>query len=887
MRYRAKFVRKEFVQERSFFVRCRGFALAGALASLLVGPLGFAPVPAAAQAPAPTMLSGRVVDPRGKPLKAHITATGGKASKSFETGPDGRFSVALPAGTYSIAVAAPGFQTTQTDIVVPSTSPLVFALPNATLQTIGRAVTSSSPTAINSTAAAKTTISYETFVDQGQSQVMNILDEIPGVDVLRSSGSSPGSNSSVSLRGAQPYETQVLIDGHPVTLSAGGVNGFNTTFLNANLLGGVEVEEGPGAMPNTVENAVGGTINFRTPSITPGFTASVLGQFDSFEGNEFAIKASDTFGKLGILVGYASTVTPGYLPSSIQLASGGATAGYVSPTITAANGGPANARDAVISYGVPTTENFSSQAQIAKLSYAFSAQTSLTLSQFSTQTLNDETGTLGSYTYATIVPCLPLPNCTNYTNAAYGGYIGTKQYVAVSDAYPSNNEFDNEPIYSGEFRTVLGPGSFLARYYTGTISRTITQDNDNNVTAPCTTPSCPVDVINGVNQNEDGQFYQEFTFDVLHGEDAQYTVPVGVSSFTLGFDRHVDNAFFQETGETNPYISIQSLAYSLRGDIQLTPTLLFESGNYFSDTSFVGNRFDPRDALVFRPNSNLAVRASFGSAFVAPYYTLVDVSEKPNVADDVLTLPPDTGFKPETSVGYDVGTDIKFSRDTLLSADLFTTNIFNRFTNTTIEDRGEYLGQDYTSVKQLLNEANVKQEGVELTYTYAPQYGFGFHNASDFLRDYAYNQLPSQVSTVSQFAGATPANFAQTPDDPYMKIRNDGWYIFKSGLVARIGTQTYGANNSFGQHGFTEYDAQFRVPLKERGLSLSIGGSNLTNINNYSAYAIYDGGYTYPTLAGGLGYTTLRPVAPRSVYVQLRQLFGAVSTVPPPYANTK
>jgi outer membrane receptor protein involved in Fe transport len=848
-----------------------------------------APIPVAAQTPAAPTFSGRVLDSSGKPIKARITATGGKASKTFETKSDGRFALALPEGIYSVIVSAPGFQTTQTDnvLVPPPTSPVVFTLPNATLQTIGRAVTSYSPTVINSTAAAKTTISYETFVDQGQSQVMNVLDEIPGVDVIRFSGSSPGSNSTIELRGAQPYETQVLIDGHPVTLSAGGVDGFNTTFLNSNILGGVEVEEGPGGMPNTVENAVGGSINFRTPSITPGFQASVLGQFDSFEGNEFGIKASDTFGKLGILVAYAGTVTPGYLPSSIQLASGGASAGFVSPAITASNGGTANPREAVISYGVPTTENFSSQAQLAKLSYAFSAQTSVTLSQLSTQSLNDETGTLGSYTYATIVPCLPLPTCANYTNAGYSSYIGSKQYVAVSDAYPSNNEFDNEPIYSGEFRTVLGPGSFLARFYTGTISRTITQNNDNNVTEPCTTPSCPVDVVNGVNQNEDGQFYQEFTQDVLHGEDGQYTVPVGVNTFTLGFDRHVDNAFFQETGETNPFIPIQSIAYSLRADIQLTPKLLLESGNYYSSTSYVGSRFDPRDGLVFKPNSNLALRASFGTAFVAPYYTLVNESAKPNVADETLTLPPSTGFKPETSAGYDIGSDIKFSKDSLLQADVYTNNILNRFTTVTEQARGEYLGKDYTAITQLQNEANVKEEGVQLTYTYAPRFGFGFRNASDFLRDYAYNQIPSKSGSVSLVA-ATPANYVQSPDDPYMKVRNDAWWTFKSGVLARIGTQSYGANNSFGQHGFTEYDAQIRVPLKERGLSLSVGGSNLTNVNNYSAYAIYDGGYTYRDLSGAIGYTTFRPVAPRTVYVQLRQLFGpGTGALPTPYSNAR
>jgi len=870
------------------FVRCRQLAFAGVLSTLIGSTIGFAPLPAAAQAAATATLSGRVTDPSGKPLKARVTATGAAVSKTIETGSGGTFSFALPPGNYTLIVTAPGFQTTQSDnVAVPSAQPIVFSLPAATLQTIGRAVTSYSPTVINSSAAAKTTVASQTFVDQGQTQIMNVLEQIPGVEVVRSSGNSPGSNTSISVRGAQPYETQVLIDGHPVTLSASGVYGFNTTFLNSNTLGSVEVLKGPGAMPNTVENAIGGSVNFRTPTITPGFTSSVLFQYDSFQGNVFGIKASDTFGKLGVLFGYASTETPGYVTPGPQWASGGATSTYVSPAITATNGAMSTPREAVIDYAVPTTENFSSQSQVAKISYAFTPQTSLTLSQLSTQSLNDETGTLASYTYATIVPCLPLPTCSNYTNGAYSGLIGTKQYVQVSDAYPANTEFDNEPIYAGEFRTVIGPGSLLARYYTGAISRTITQENDNQITAPCSTPVCPVNVVGGVNQYDDAQFYQEYTFDVLHGEDAQYTVPIGVNSFTLGFDRHVDNAFFQETGETNPYIPIQSLSYSLRGDIQLTPKLLLESGNYLSDTSFIGHRFDPRDGLVYRPNSNLAVRASFGTAFVAPYYNLVNTSAVPNVANGTLTLPPDMGFKPETAVSWDLGSDFKPSRDTLVAVDGYVTNLFNRFTNTTLEESGEYDGKNYTKVSQLQNEANVKEEGVEFAFTYAPRFGFGFRNATDFLRDYAYNQLPSTEGSVSQVV-TTPANYVQSPDYPYSKIRNDLWYGFKNGDLVRIGSMSYGANNSWGQHGFTQFDAQIRLPLKERGLSLSFGGSNLLNVNNGEIYTIYDGGYTYRDLATGVtGYTSFRPVAPRTVYLQVQQLFGRGGVLPPPYSGSR
>ncbi|HTJ26979.1 MAG TPA: TonB-dependent receptor [Candidatus Limnocylindria bacterium] len=830
--------------------------------------------PVAALAQSAGSVTVTVTDTAGKPLgDARVTVTGANGSRTSESGPDGRFSVSLPPGAYSITVSSAGFQSSRNDnvFVVPGQNEsFAFTLANATLQSIGS--TGRTSTSINTSSAANNTVSSQTFLDQGQNQVMNVLDQIPGVEINRMSSNAPGANSAISIRGAEPYESQILIDGHPVVSSANGAAGFNSTFINSLLLGNVQVNKGPGNMPNTIEDAVGGSLNFETPSITAGPTGTAVAGYDSFNGNYFGLRASDTFGKLGLLVGIAGNTTPGYLtPQTVY-------GGNVSPTVTA--GTAYDPHIGVVDFGYRATQDFSSQSQLAKLSYNFSPHTSLLFTQYSTQTLNDETGTNLQDVYATIVPCLGTP-CSNYTSTANQGLIGQVVPINKYAPYPDTSEFDNEPIYSAEFRTVVGPGSLLARYYTGTIDRVITQTYSPVAVIPCATPACP----NGDNFNTSpptyssaayyGEPYVEDTIDVLHGFDAQYSVPFGADTVTLGFDRHVDTATFGEYDPTlgpptfTQGLNVQSIAYSIRDDLQLTPKLLFESGEYLSNTSYVGTRFDPRGGFVYRVNPDAAVRASYGSAYVAPYYSIINPQSY--VSSGTLELA--TGqFKPETSSGYDVGSDVKLGRDNLISTDLYLTNVFNRYAAITAQQSGTFNGKQYSQETQEGNQAVVREEGLEFQFMHEPRVGLGFHSAVDLLRDYAYDQASTGVKINSIFS-ATPGNYVQLPQYPYSKIQNDLFYTFRSGLQARFSSTSYGANNAFGQSGFTEFDSEIRTPLAH-GLVLNIGATNVFDHDNYKAGGIYDGGYTFQSLAGTPSYTTLFYVQPRTLYIQLQRSVG-------------
>jgi outer membrane receptor protein involved in Fe transport len=859
------------------------------------------PVPALAQSVG--SVTGTVTDSTKQGLgHARVTIAGGGQSQTVETGNDGSFTVSVPPGIYTVTVQSSGFDSaTNSNVVVAAgqTVTVAFSLSSASLTTIGR--TTRSYTTVNTTSASTSSVSIDNFINTGRTQVNTLIDQIPGVEINRGTSNEPGGNASISIRGAQPYESQVLIDGHPVNTSGNGVNGFNSTFIQSLLLDSVEVSKGPGNLPLTIANAVGGTINFKTPTISGGPTGSLVAGYDSFNSNYYAFKFSDTFGKIGIFAGVARYQTPGYLGDVTMYGGNNADPSgvpvYPNPSYPGGYFGPGQQYDGVINFGYNASSSFESDSQLFKLQYNFSRQTSVDFSSYSTQTNLDETGNNVQYINARIVPCInnaavypASPACTpqtpgttpyyyqNYTSAPYLNLIGTNQLINYYAAYPNTSESDNEPIFTGEFRTQIGPGSFLARYYAGSITRNVVQNANPGANAPCYTVACPneTDDPNAITDNGyPGEPYVEPTIDVLHGLDAQYTIPFGADYVSLGFDRHVDTASFGEdydyttgvpTGFTD--LPIQSIAYSLRGSFQLLSDLTLETGLYESNTSYVGTRFDPRGGLVFKVNPTTTIRASAGSAFVAPYYDLVTPTSR--VSGGVLELA-STTFKPETSFGYDIGSDIGLGHDSLISLDVYLTNIYNRYATIQTAASGTFDGRNYGFVQTNTNQANVRNEGIEGTFAHIPRKGFGYNATVDLLRDYAYNQDPNV--TVSTIFTGLPANNVQLPGYPFSKITGNVFYNFSNGGQVSFGSATYGQNNSYGEPGFTDFTTSLRIPL-HYGLFMTIGATNLFNHDDYQTGGIYNGGYTFPVLGGGVGPTTLIYDTPRTVFFEITRSFG-------------
>ncbi len=256
----------------------------------------------------------------------------------------------------------------------------------------------------------------------------------------------------------QPYETQVLIDGHPVALGQYGV--WFSQYFPSFLVGSVETQTGPGNVSPFANLAVGGTANIQTIPFTTKTTAQVTYGYDNWQGQN--INASFT-GKIGdkfsyaLAGGYAGTndyyhfrtACDSYYPSASPTFPGGAP-GANQPGFAG-----------IIAFCGNFGSSFYNKGMVEKVKYDFSQATSLQLGFV---------GAYGGYNpqdsawgealgMETIVDCLPGTNYCN--NPAYSNLVG--KAISANFWYPGTHIFSSQQIWTGELRTSFANTTLLIR----------------------------------------------------------------------------------------------------------------------------------------------------------------------------------------------------------------------------------------------------------------------------------------------------------------------------------------------------------------------------------------------------------------------------------------
>ena len=404
----------------------------------------------------------------------------------------------VPTGLYALQVSKAGFQTYRNESIaafIGETVTVTVTLSAAsfsTLRTIATVSTRSAGVAqINTSTAAINTISAQVFADQGAQQVTNVLNQTPGIFTTPynpnngnpNNNASPGSIQTPQIRGALPYETESLIDGHPVSVGSAGT--FSPTLINPFLLEDVELVKGPGSMPAEINYAVNGTVNYRTLEPTAQNHTNGMFSTDGWGGISTGIKLTGETKnhKIGYALGYVTYGAPGPLKNFTYDASalplyGAAGLGF-SPTgnltpytvntgagaqiiggLPLSNGAALGINTPPASFGpYGVTEQFAepvigccfqsdtgyhSTSELGKLVFNFSNNTSLKLSYLGGQSTVGNGDASGTYTtdqvantgspFMYFAPCGSSDpqgqiNCINFLPALVGGapapYAGT------------------------------------------------------------------------------------------------------------------------------------------------------------------------------------------------------------------------------------------------------------------------------------------------------------------------------------------------------------------------------------------------------------------------------------------------------------------------------
>jgi len=864
------------VYRKGTYVRhlIRGIAFALLLA---LGSTALAPLPALAQAEVatPGAIGGLVTDNAGTPLAGATVTVRGATTTITKTDVHGRYSVTLPPGVYTVLVRAGGYAESSTSDVTLTTDGLIVdaTLQRPTLSSLETIGSTSSTVnrgpAFNTSAVARSVVDQETFQDQGTTSIRDVLNEIPGIVISNSNGSanggSPGAITTPNIRGGLSYETASLIDGHAV--SVGKYGDYVTTFLSNFMFGSIEVEKGPGSIPTQISRSINGTVNFRTwdPTLKP--TGSAEFGVDGWGGKFANLRFSDTVfnKKLGFVFDVATDGTPGpggnSNPQSFIADLSDVTytdsAGFpVMPTpytelhAPGADNAETGYASNTIACCVPIPTNYLNRSQLAKLRFNFSDETSLTATMLASQTISSQNGNTENVYPVLFAPAVPTSSIPN-------GTINT--FFPYNDNFAYDYEFNNEPIFEGEFHTSLKNDNILARYYSATISRF--QTNNDTTDAPFTIPvylygqSASGQPLNGNDPYGNpylatisDPLYQSQEYDALTGYSFEYDHTLGQTANVITFsaDENYSSTHVYTPGEADNASSsnipqgsqVNTGTFLLRGAFQIGPKINLTAGYYLTryDTHFATfnttvNPYtvafsddvfwhgDERLGAAYRANRDTSLRFALGSGLVPPFLGLLSGSSSTPVlcSEEAGNCPSGYQYgsvyvnslgglnlRPETSFGYDFGSDYRLPAGTatVISGDIYLTDLYNQYLKS-VYVNGTFMGLPLLTTAYA-NLSNARYEGIELHVERKPETGLGYVVQGALQHGYPYN-IPASIYQYTS-KGVPTTNLGVVPNlnfGPNTLVSSGGSAIPYSTGAADLNYR--GGSGVFGDIGMTYY----------------------------------------------------------------------------------
>jgi hypothetical protein len=901
----------------------------GVIAALVTALLGTIS-PALAQTGAAS-IAGSVRDGAGAPVAGAAVSAVGATSANTTTDAQGAFTLSVPAGIYRVDVTKGGFNTASIPdfaVAAGTATPFSVTLSQASLsslQTIGRVTAQGRGSQINTGAAVSTYLPAAAFSNLGNPQINDVLQHDPDV-VIQHMGSQP--DTTIIVGAVQPYETQVLVDGHPIALGQFGV--WLSQYFPSYLIGGVETQSGPGNTTPFANLAVGGTANLLTPSFTKRTTAEYTIGADNYATQYEHFLGSGSLGNLQYVVALGTDGANGPY--------GGRTGCIVVPDAGGSGSNTAAGSLAIISTCTNADGSFFSKGMLGKLKYDFSPSTSLQLSFIGAWGGYNPQGTAWGLAQGpqTIEQCLggvatPTSHCNN---PAYANLVGTT--INGLSWYTGSSVYNNQDLYDAEFRTTFGNNTLLVRPYIGDIEPEVilgtgqafypnwfsapgqggaafAADCASNFGNP-TSPSGQTVVTNG-QQECFGSQYTTYEQDKLYGSTFSILHPMGDSLLNFTYDFHGQSTFAyinNPAGVSVPFSTDRYSTFSLAGDLHPSSSLGINLGLYTTlwnvvgvkpvsqtDATLVGfsrsvSRFDPHIAFTYRADASTSLRASFGTSTTFPFVGQVSglatfqqpaQSLGPPFAAGGTLTEKNANLLPETSIAYALGADHRFPNGAVVSADLedqVIHDVFETLTTSTINPGTGGLEGIFSPI----NVARLLTKSATVKYTYAPRYGFGYNLAAEAVSSYAEG-LPSGAYTPG--TPGFPVNGVQICGNgvaapgiptciPYLKGYGQITYTQQDGTFFGLGVDYEGKNNAYFQLPMALVDFTMHRPVM-KNVDLLFSVENLLNTNNYGTYLSTPNVGT-PIVAGtvdasgNLGQTSFTPTRisapPRWMHIALR-----------------
>ncbi len=798
----------------------RLIAAAFAAGILLLPVAGFARV-------ANGSIAGTVRAEDGTPVaSAVIMLEGSDGTKETHADEHGGFVFSsLTPGVYSARVRGPGFdqlagRTVEVRAGVATAMTLTLTRSASSLVTIGNVRTRASGEALSTSSAPSLELNAQQYAARGYASVADMLVDLAiSATAIRAAGGGPASPVVVALRGPDPTETLIELDGH--AMNSGGTGAFDLSLIDPSALSSVQIVYGISPSSLVGPNTIDGAINIRT--LDPTTAKHSLIRFTSGSFAKFGVSAQTT--GTDDRVGYAFAIDHSYNGGEVnQSVSSDGTNAWV--------GSATDGDSALAKLQLPIergngylTVSLHSQSENRDLSAALTTQT--------TQPGGDPTYNVfagsraqGHNSGAGVDAFFPL------------GRLGADGIARTTVLVRHLSASANQSI----FGPAVGTSPYLY--------------NDRD--------SLTDDTVEIDRTLYKGMLSAKFA---LRDESLDTeVVDAGATDQSVGRCACAGASVALDAATTNPTNALNGLAQQQRSAIlryttDPTPKLHYTVAGYLSNFSSFGTSFDPRFGFVWTPAAQSALRLSAGTTFQSPQLPELYVPPAlPPPGSNGYVNVGNPNLKADHATDYDLGFEHIFpgSNPSRVSLDFYRSNVRT-------PSQRYYPALMCPPAKPTeclsfpINVGGAVYRGMEVTLDRS----LG-HDTS--LRA-AYSVNSSFATTVSrEFQNGTIVPGEQFQGVPLHKALIEFAHAPSQGLGYTLGAAYEDAYNELNRPQFATLHAG--MSYSNRRFEVGIYGTNLTNV--------YDDRFT---LAGaGIPYAGANGPIPTDAYSLQGRAFQVVLT---------
>ena len=762
----------------------------------------------------------------------------------------GRFAFpSEPAGTYTISVYARGYASVVGRTVTVAdgrTLDVRFALPKAqpgALTTIADVLSNGTPL-LSTSSVPSVNVNAQAYAAQGVERVSDILESELSTTVYPILGGGLNAPAVVALRGPDPSETLVDVDGHQV--NNGNTGDFDLSLLDPADLQDVQVVYGIAPSSLYGPNTLGGALNVVTLQPTTQDHALVrfgAGSFDTQSGTVAATGSDQRFG---------------YAFSFHRYDSGGQLDDTPFPNTSDGNG---------VSAGTaPIGNTMTASSLLTNLRYQFGNGGFVGVSFHNQAVYRDLSAVLSS-------TCDPgdctlantgLPNTTELFDNASGSSISSNNDAYGLDlSMPLATAPNGSPSTTAIFRhqtslvtqdvNGLAAGSSPYLYNDRDLIADDTLEFDHALPKGSLDLKFALTDENLVTDNIPGVIYADA---VVRGPAPEALLRYGapLDSVTTGNP----SATIQMLGQTQRWTG---LSY----EIDPTAHLHFSFATYYSDYTSFGHSFDPRLGIVWTPTSDTTVRGSIGNTFQSPQlptFIIPGPSQEIPIVDGLVSVG-NANATAERATSMDLGVEHLFSvgdRPLHASLDIYRTNLHDGVAN--------YIGPNtcstatgYITLAQAtadgcltypVNVTHEVYEGVEVRTDYELAAKTQLH--LDYDIDSAY------IRSFPESAADDVLPFVQDLGVPLHKVNLTIEHSPNAGLSYYAGLLYEGQYNELNLPPYATVRAGITWHLAH-DLDVALTGENLTNAYDFLTTR-ENGSVPYP-LTTGLSFNPAYPLPGR------------------------